>query len=966
MVADTGRLRKNGFAFGPFRLYPVERLLEKDGVPVHIGGRALDILICLAERAGDVVSKRDLVATVWADVTVDEGSLRFHVGALRKALGDGQDGARFITNVPGRGYCLVAAVSREGGMVPERPVERPPASPQSPPVQSPPARSLPPRLGRIVGRDEATREIADALSAHRFVTIVGPGGIGKTTVAVAVAHRLAEGFDGEAHFIDLGQIGDPKLVASAVASALGLVVSTADPVPSILASFKDKRLLLLFDSCEHVVESVAQVTETIFAAAPQVHILATSREALRVEGEQVYRLVPLDCPPHTADLTAAEALRFPAAQLFVERIAATIGPYELADGEAPVVAEICLKLDGIALAIELAAGGVQAYGLQGIAELLNHRFGLLWQGRRTARPRHQTLAAMLDWSYNLLTPAEALVLCRLSAFVGPFSLEAAQAVAAGSGIEWLQVIEALASLVAKSLVSTERVGPAMQYRLLDTTRGYAFGKLSQSGESLEIRRRHAVYFSALLQALDAETVASGDRRAPHRDQLGNIRAALEWSFSDEGDPQVAVPLAATAALFFLELSLLTECHRWTARALAALDERSTGTRLEMALQSSLGVSLMFTLGNRDEVGAAFRRGLELAETFDDRHCQLRLLRNFHLYLTRAGDFRGSLEIGRRSIEVAHGFDNADDTLMAEWMLGVAHHLIGNQREAVAYCESAMTRPGTLRRNNLVHLGYDHRMIALVAYARALWLRGSPDQAIQVARHTLKEAEALDHPVTLCISMIWATFVFLWSGDWDSAEEIIERLLHHATEQSFGPYHAVGLGLKGELAIEQGEPARGVALLQNCLEALRAGRHQILITVFEASQATGLAQLGRWSEARATIDGALACVGLDGETFDLPEILRVRAGILVASPDPDLAAAEEALGQALDRARRQAALGWALRSATALAALRRQQGRREEALALLAPIVAEFAPEARSADLTRARALLQELEEPDAR
>lgn len=374
---------ESALAFGPFRLLPKARLLEKDGNPVHIGGRALDILIFLAERAGEVVGKRELVSRVWADVNVDEGSLRFHVSALRKVLGDSASGARYVVNVPGRGYCFTA------------PIVRTETEPAATPAGSPP---LPAQIARMIGRTETIEKIAAELARHRLVTVVGPGGIGKTTVALAVGHRQLGAFAGMVRFVDFGSLRDKRLVPSALASALGLSVSSDNPLPSMLAFLREKRMLLIFDSCEHLLESLAMLAESIIREAPEVSILATSRESLRAEGEQVHRLFPLDCPPERATITAPDVLAYPAAQLFVERIAASLGGFELGDAEAPVVAEICRKLDGIALAIELAAGRVNAYGIQGIATLLNSRFSLLWQGRRTAVPRHQTLSAALGWA----------------------------------------------------------------------------------------------------------------------------------------------------------------------------------------------------------------------------------------------------------------------------------------------------------------------------------------------------------------------------------------------------------------------------------------------------------------------------------------------------------------------------------------------------------------------------------------
>jgi predicted ATPase/DNA-binding winged helix-turn-helix (wHTH) protein len=945
---------KGAVSFGPFRLLPAERLLEKDGIAVHVGGRALDILIFLVERAGEVVSKKDLVERVWADVTVDEGSLRTHMAALRKVLGDGQSGGRYITNVPGRGYCLVMPISRSNASDAGH-VET---------TASSQFHTLPARLTRMVGREENIRKIAEELSARRFVSVVGPGGIGKTTVAVEVGHTLLAAFDGAVHFLDLGSLNDARLVPGALALTLGLTIHSDNPVPSLLTFLKDKRMLLVLDSCEHVIETLAVLTESIFSEAPQVHILVTSRESLRVEGERVHRLFPLDCPSSDEGLKASEVLAFPAAQLFIERVAANSSQFELSDSDAPIVAEICLKLDGIALAIELAAGQVNAYGIRGIATLLNDRFRLSWQGRRTALPRHQTLSAALDWSYNLLSELEREILRRLAVFVGTFTLEAARSVVAGDGIDEAQVVIAIVNLVAKSLLSSDAAAAPMRYRLLDTTRAYVLGKPIYSEKADAISRRHAVSWCQFLERAGAASSNSpkleGAVLVPSRGHIGDVRAALEWSFSARGDLAVGTSLAAASAPFFLEMSLLTECHRWTERAILALDEGSIGTRREMELQASLGVSLMFTQGNKEEVRTAFTRGLELAEALGDPSSQLPLLRGLHIYLTRIGDFHRALTVGQRSKTVAEGLNDRAGTMMADWMLGVAHHLIGNQADAIVHCESAMTRAPTRRWSNIIRLGYDHRIIALVAFARALWLRGYSEKAVEVARYTVKEAELLGHPLTICISMIWTVYVFLWSGDWLSAEEIIERIIAHAAKHSLGPYHAVGLGLKGELSIKRGPAEAGVQLLRGCLETLHASRHEILTTVFASDLAEGLAMMGQFDEALATIDGAIAQVGGTGESFDMPEMLRIKGHILGSSARFDFLNAENCLLQSLERARKQSALAWELRTATTLARLWSGHNRAADGLELLAPVCAKFTEGFDNSDLKAAKHLLDEL------
>jgi predicted ATPase/DNA-binding winged helix-turn-helix (wHTH) protein len=502
--------------FGPFKLFVAERLLKKGDESLQLGGRALDILLTLSERAGEVVSHKELISSVWPDLTVEGANLRVHIAALRKALGDGQDGARYISNVAGRGYCFVAPVTRStaGRPVPATAIagtERP--------------KPLPPRLARMVGRDDTVQALAEQLQIRRFVSIVGPGGVGKTTVAVSVAHALSDGFHGAVFFIDLAALTDPQLVPTAVASVLGFMVRTQDPVVSLLAFIGDKKILLVLDNCEHVIDVAAALAERVVSEAPQAHVLATSREALRVEGEHVHLLYSLDCPPENAALSAAEALGYPAAQLFMERARASGYGAELSDIDAPIVARICRRLDGVALAIELAASRVGSLGIRGTTELLDNRFSLLWYGRRTALPRHQTLNAMLDWSYSLLSEFEKQVFCRLSVFVGDFTLQAARSVASEAEADEADVADAVANLVGKSLISTAVISGSTYYRLLDTTRGYAATKLAEGGEADLIARRHAMFFSKFFQHEEIIQSRFGAHDlSGYAPLIGNVRA----------------------------------------------------------------------------------------------------------------------------------------------------------------------------------------------------------------------------------------------------------------------------------------------------------------------------------------------------------------------------------------------------------------------------------------------------------
>src|ERR1700730_1040820 len=437
MMTPTAPAREV-ISFGPFSLVTSERLLTREGTPVELSARALDILVALLSRPNEVVSKSDLLAQVWPDATVEEGSLRFHIVNLRKALGDGKDGARYITTQPGRGYCFVAPISRSSdqGQVLQ-------GKALAAAAVSFPHANLPGRLIGMVGRDDDVLKLSARLNATHFVIIVGSGGVGKTTVAVAVGHHLIEAFAGAVLFVDLSMLNDPVLVTTAVASMLGLSVQSANVAPSLIAYLRDKRIFLILDTCEHLIEAVAALASTIFMAAPQVHILATSRETLQVEGEHVYRLDPLACPPDDAGLTAAVAQTFSAPKLFVERAMASGAHLDFSDAEAAIVVSICRKLDGVALAIELAARRVEAYGLHQTAALLDQRLTLLWVGPRTAPPRQRTLHATLDWSYGLLSETERLVLRRLAVFVGHFTLDAALAVATSATLDQAVVFGAI-------------------------------------------------------------------------------------------------------------------------------------------------------------------------------------------------------------------------------------------------------------------------------------------------------------------------------------------------------------------------------------------------------------------------------------------------------------------------------------------------------------------------------------------
>jgi predicted ATPase/DNA-binding winged helix-turn-helix (wHTH) protein len=640
--------------FGPFELSIGERILRRDGQVLPLGGRALDILIYLADRPGEVIAKQELIDRVWSDVTVEEGSLRVHVAAIRKALGDGQFGNRYIANIKGRGYSFVGTVVPLAGNTESRS------------DRSRHQGRLPVRPLMMIGRETVVGEVSDKLRDERFVTLLGPGGIGKTTIALAVGRAAAEEFGGKVHFVDLESLTDPRHVAGAVATSLGLALKSKDPGLELVDLVRSRKLLIILDSCEHVIEAVASLAEQLCRQTEEIHVLTTSRELLKVEGEHCYRVLPLDYPPDGSEQTANAVLRYPAVQLFVRRVAARAGSVVLTDEEAPFVAEMCRKLDGLPLAIELAAGQVAALGLKNTVARLVSRPELLKLSHRTAVPRHRTLKATLDWSYDLLSDAEGIVFRRIASFVGHFTLEGARHVAGELGADTGEIFDAIAGLVEKSLIATRIDETQAQYRLLYTTRVYALEKLEEHAEVDVVLRRHAEYVAGYLESqrvaplalAKAERAAaypspSGNiRPAPewsfgprgnspiamglsaistHSSQLGNIRAALEWSFGPNGDDEIATRLAAASTPLFLELSLLIECRTWAERAIARLGGQHKNCRREMEIYTSLSFALMHIEGSSQRVREAFYRALDVAVIQRDFAYELQLLSGLFMY-----------------------------------------------------------------------------------------------------------------------------------------------------------------------------------------------------------------------------------------------------------------------------------------------------------------------------------------------
>jgi predicted ATPase len=549
------------------------------------------------------------------------------------------------------------------------------------------------------------------------------------------------------------------------------------------------------------------------------------------------------------------------------------------------------------------------------------------------------------------------MLQRLAVFSGSFSLAAARAVTGSKEASEAEIADGLATLVAKSLVTSDIDGEGGSFRLLETTRAYALSKLTESGELHEVSRRHADYYRMLLETIENEWE---EKRSIPLAHLDNVRAALEWCFGDDGDPATGARLAATAAPGFLAMSLLPECHRWSERGIRALDDLTRGGPREMHLQASLGVSSMQMRGESDAARAALSRSLAIAEAHGDVLNQVGLLGMLSMFEVRDGDFRTSLHYARLSRAVEGTAGNSAAMALANSILGRALQFVGEHDNSRRELEASFRYWSRARRTSEVYLGLDHHILVGIGLARNLWLQGHPAQATERVRQTIKEAEHKNHPASLGLALSWAPGIFLWNGDFSSAEEQANRLRSHARSHSLGPYLAVARGYEAMLAIGRGEAAGGVEKLRGCFGQFHAMRYEMLNTDFKLSLARGLVAMGEFREALTQVDETIRLVEANGDLLHMPEALRVKGNVLLSMPQHGAREAETCFVQSLDWSRRQAARSWELRTAVDLAALWAAHGRRNRAQALLQPIFESFDGGLESADLKAAEHLLATL------
>ncbi|MEH2472649.1 putative ATPase [Nitrobacteraceae bacterium AZCC 2161] len=719
-----------------------------------------------------------------------------------------------------------------------------------------------------------------------------------------MARGLFPDIRGDVRLVELVSLSDPSLVPTALAGALGLKLGGHEiSAESVARAIGARKLLLVLDNCEYVIDAAAKLAETIVQMCPRTTILATSREILKIEGEYVYRVPPLDVP--SQDEEPGNIPGHSAVQLFIATTRALCSDFAPDRESLASIAAICRRLDGIPLAIDLAATRVATLGLQQVAAGLDDRLGMLSGGRRTALPRHQTLRATLDWSYELLPEPERLVMRRLAVFAGDFTAEAASVIAAGGEITASDVVRSLANLVTKSLVTLGAGSVIAHHRSHETTRAYALEKLAESGELDQVARRHAIYYRDLFERAETELDALPTAKwlLRYGRQIGQVRAALDWAFSPTGAAEVGAALTVAAVPLWVLLSLMEECRGRVERALASPAEGRDAHR-SMQLYAALGAALFLTKGSGPEPVAAWTTTIEIARALDDADYRLRALWGLYVNCFTSGRYPAALAEAERFCTFAAKTTDPADGPIGDRLVGAALLALGDLEGARRHIEHMLGRY-VARRSHIIRFQFDQRLLAHSYHSLILWLQGFADQAMRSAECQLLDPRVSDHPRSLSTTLVQpACPVALLVGDLSLAERYIKALMDHSARHGLEMWSLVGRCFGGMLLVKRGDIGAGLELLRTAFARVPQNTISLLYALFLAEIADALRRDDKAAEGLSIIDVALARSERNDERWCVAELLRIKGELILQEGAPQAAtAAEEHFLLSLDWARR---------------------------------------------------------------
>jgi predicted ATPase/DNA-binding winged helix-turn-helix (wHTH) protein len=929
---------------GPLQVDLERREVFLDGQPVRLGSRAFDMLAVLIAANGGLVSKNEMLKQVWPNAIVEENNLQVHMSALRKMLGESRG---LIQTVSGRGYRLVpraSSTAASGNTEDDDPLDDVMQGARVP-------HNLPVNLSALIGRDQALDDVSLALASARHVTLVGSGGIGKTRLAVEVARGSLGRFPDGVYLVALASASDAGSVLAAFATSIGVNPASGPlTLARISKEFRERSALFVLDNCEHVLGHAAELAETLLSAGPAVRVLATSREALRVVDEHLYWVASLQVPAQ--DEQSQHVLECSAVELFLSRARAIDARFSSDERSIQLTGMVCRRLDGIPLAIELAAARAAILGIATLASHLDDRFNMLTGGNRTALPRHQTLKATLDWSHALLDDAERTTLRRLGIFASRFTMDAAIAVVSDGALRELEVIEAVSGLVEKSLVVRCTACGGVSYRLLETTRAYAMQKLEDNGEQRVVALHHARYFVALLErealsrADSARAFADGWHHQM-RALLDDLRMALGWALSPKGDEALGEALAVKVVFLLYELSLVDECCAWARRALdsvAATHHGSRSTRhlrVRMQLKAALGAALVYVNGPNQETFGIWSEVLASAIALGDPAFEARALWGMWNASQSSGATRNALAFAGRFALLASEVGDTGCAVLGCRLLGIASHYAGDQRQARASLEQFLRQSDGLYQHLPLGQSVDQRIVGCATLARVLWLQGFRDQALRLAEDSV--VAACDQPQAMVTSYVLLEALVplaLLSDKRDRAAYAIALLKEVSARAGLSVAQACCRCFDEYLrSMDDVSPERLQAFRTalDDLESLEFGAPRAMLT---GQYSYALGRSGQRDEGIAAVVHALLQCDETGDYWYASELRRIHGELLLmeqtgaSSSNVVARDAEACLVAALEESLMQGCRSLQLRTATSLGRLWHAQGRSAQAAQLL--------------------------------
>lgn len=901
--------------FAEWQVWPQLRILLHRGKPVRISARAFDVLVVLLRAEGKAVSKEALLTQVWGNDIVEENNLQAHISAIRRVLG--HDRHLLITEF-GCGYRFnITSV----------PSQTPLESVRPSPV-------LTPILASILGRDKAVQEVCALLNQHQMVTITGPGGVGKTRLAWEVVNLVRTHFPDGIYVAELAHITEASGLLSVFSQALHLPLATVEHDADLRQQLARRRCLLLIDNCEHVVSELEPVTTLLLTQAPHIRLLLTSQVALQIAGEQQYLLPPLQVPEKKINDNKA-LMSFASVRLFIERVQANRHDFHPSDSELPLIGELCRHLDGLPLAIELAASRLPVMSISEVYSRLEDRFQLLSNTLSTRVPRHQKIVTTLEWTYQLLNAREQQLFRTLGTFTDSFSMKSVNDFLETEDKDSWQVIDHLQRLLSLSLIQTRHQVPVTRFRLLETMRQFACTKLRQAGEYDGLMARFVDYYKVLVEQArnDWLMLPTEQWRERYGHILNDLRRVLQQTLPEGRDASTGLEILQAMTPFWIEYSLYDECQR---HIYPLLDEKRSRIvltlRQRMNLCAAAGKASTWVKGPTSETHSAWQTALTLAEKLDDKEICLQAHYGLWLYCLRTGELNKSRQHAQSMYELARAISDAEAQATGLRILGVSLHFLGQH---VAGRNDLLQSLAWYDRESASHsfrFGLDQETAGLAFLSRLLWVQGEYQAARQMAWRGIKKAARLQHACSLCCAL--AEGACMTAALDRNPRWVIKAanwLIHVAEKHDLYFWKTYG-----ELFLVWAKRFNHSDVSQT--------------TLFSSLQAMGLDW--QYSPLLSEIDSGLSqqSATLDHENWCAPELMRLSAAQL--PPQEQRLMLEQALG----KARQQQAHGWALRIAYSLATLQAQAGETFAAKQLIENVLQSVDGADRAPDVRKALAL----------